>query len=481
MGHPGSHTLANLTSQALRSYPVSRFVSRVQPPLAFIAPNLDTNMVRLTYALLPLWMRWKTALTEVEATNLEELVSLYQQFQSGKIRMLLAFRHPSVDDPVCIGYMLSRLLPRTAQSMGVRFPDLIHAHFMYDRGIPLWAGSAMGWLYAKLGGTPIMRGKVDRAGLRSARDLLANGRFPLIAAPEGGTNGHSELISPLEPGLSQFGFWCVEDLQKAGRSEEVLIVPIGVQYKYITPPWTAIEQLLAQLEADCGFKSDSQFGYDTLDEALYRRMYRLGEHLLSMMEEYYQRFYHQDIPPYATVTGNPNERFGKRLSTLLDIALKVAERDFNLQPRGTVIDRCRRLEQAAWDAIHREDLNLESLSAVERGLADRIAEEASFRIWHMRLVETFVAVTGQYVREKMTVDRFAETLILMWEMIAKIKGEQPSFDTPKLGKQRAYLTIGQPISVSDRWVDYTRDRKSAKQAVANLTQDLHAALQSMIR
>ncbi len=97
---------------------------------------------------------------------------------------------------------------------GVRLQSPIHAHFMYDRGIPLWAGPFMGWLYSRLGGTPILRGKVDRMGLRSARNLFANGVFPIAAAPEGATNGHTEIVSPLEPGISQLGFWCVEDLKK---------------------------------------------------------------------------------------------------------------------------------------------------------------------------------------------------------------------------------------------------------------------------
>jgi hypothetical protein len=78
---------------------------------------------------------------------------------------------------------------------------------------------------------------------------------------------------------------------------------------------------------------------------------------------------------------------------------------------------------------------------VEQGLADRIAEEASLRMWHMRLVESFVAVTGQYVREKPTVERFAETLLLLRDTLVLIKGENP-FPRPRLGAQVAYLDSG---------------------------------------
>lgn len=116
------------------------------------------------------------------------------------------------------------------------------------------------------------------------------------------------------------------------------------------------------------------------------------------------------------------------------------------------------------------------LSPLEQGLADRIAEEASLRMWHMRLVESFVAVTGQYVREKPTVERFAETLLLLRDTLVLIKGENP-FPRTRLGAQVAHLSVGTPLSVSDRGAAY---RQSRRQAVADLTQDLRTALEELI-
>ncbi len=385
-----------------------------------------------------------------------------------------------------MGYLMWRLLPQTAQAMGATLKRPTHSYFIYDRGIPIWLGDWAAWLFPRLGGTPIHRGKLDLMGLRSARDLFANGQFPLAAAPEGATNGHNEIVSPLEPGISQLGFWCVEDILKAGRSEQVLIVPIGLKYHFITPPWDALAKILTGLEADTGLEPAATFGNPLQDGHLYKRLYRLGEYLLSLMENHYTRFFHVTLPnpplskaEATTASVLSSEVFTARLNALLDAALTVAEEFFNLQPKGSVIDRCRRLEQAAWEYIYREDLNLESISPVERGLADRIAEEADLRVWHMRLVETFVAVTGQYVREKPSVERFADTTLLAWDMVCRIKGGNP-FKRPKLGPQKALITIGEPISVSDRWDAYKGGRRNAKQAVADLTQDLQTALEKMI-
>ncbi|MEM9769367.1 MAG: 1-acyl-sn-glycerol-3-phosphate acyltransferase, partial [Cyanobacteria bacterium P01_D01_bin.71] len=95
---------------------------------------------------------------------------------------------------------------------------------------------------------------------------------------------------------------------------------------------------------------------------------------------------------------------------------------------------------------------------------------------HMRLVESFVAVTGDYVKSKPSVERFAETLLLLRDTVVRIKGENP-FPRPALGDQIAYLAVGEPLSVSDRWLAYKDNRR---QAIADLTADLQAAVQALI-
>ncbi|MEG4048157.1 1-acyl-sn-glycerol-3-phosphate acyltransferase [Microcoleus sp. Pol17_C1] len=474
-------------------------ISQVQPPLEFIPPAYNPLIVHGCQQILPWWLRFRTSISQVQAENVETLAELFHQFQNQKVRFLLAFRHPNSDDPYCLGQLIWKLVPQAARAKGIPLQFPVHSHFIYDRGIPLWAGAGVGWLYSQLGGTPIVRGKIDRAGLRSARDLFANSQFPIAAAPEGATNGHNEIVSPLEPGIAQMGFWCVEDLLKAGRTEKVLIVPIGIQYRYVNPPWQPLEKLLTQLEIDCGLPSLERTEIANLETAnpdsenhnhkfQYLRLIRLGSHLLAVMEEFYSRFYHKNLAQKISIlpssvsektTNNfDNEVMIARLKALLDVGLQVAEEYFNLKPKGSLIDRCRRVEQAGWDYIYREDIkDIAALSPLERGLADRLAEEASLRMWHMRLVESFVSVTGRYVAEQLTAERLAETTLLLWDVLARIKGGNP-FGRPKLGKQQVQMTVGEPISVSDRWDRYQTSRRLA---VAELTQDLQSALEAMIK
>jgi hypothetical protein len=448
--------------------------------LSFVPQQFNSGVTGFVQTLLPLWLRSQTSITKVEARNAERLVDLYQRFQAGKLRFFLAFRHPSTDDPLCMSYLLGRIVPRVARQQGMRLRSPVHSYFLYDRGIPLWAGAGVGWLFPRMGGSSIVRGKLDRQGLRAARNLFVNGEFPIAAAPEGGTNDHSELVSPLEPGIAQMGFWCMEDLLSAGRIEQVLIVPVGIQYRYWQAPWQRMAEVLSQLEQDAGLVVSADPA-SSVEENLYRRLLDLAEHLLGLLEDFYTRFYGQTLPELPAFSEADQDRqnllLEARLQRLMAIALGVSEAYFGVKPNGCFVDRCRRLEQAAWDRMFRD--NLEQMSAVERGLADWLAEEASLFLGHMRLVERFTAVSGRYVLEKPTGDRFAEVLVILWKVTTWLKGGNP-YQTLKLGKRRATMTIGEPLSISDRWPTYQRDRRSAKQAVTDLTQDLQTALKSLI-
>ncbi|MDY6898009.1 MAG: 1-acyl-sn-glycerol-3-phosphate acyltransferase [Cyanobacteriota bacterium] len=458
-------------------------INQAQAPLEFIPPKFNPSVLRITQLLLPAWIPSQTILSQIEAENVKTLVKLVNEFQQKKIRFLIAFRHPQVEDPFSLGYLFSHIVPKVARQEGIKLNYPVHAHFIYDRGIPLWAGSHIGWFLSRMGATPIQRGKADWTGLRSARNLFTEGKFPMSAAPEGGTNGLSEIISPLEPGIAQLGFWCAEDLEKAGRSEQVLILPVGIKYSYTNPPWESIDKLLSDLEEFSGLPVyENGFDKALPQETLYPRLIRLAEHLLSVMEDFYKRFYHHspelNIP--ETDTSDGNEAIAARLQSLLNSALKVSEDYFDLMPKGNFNDRCRRVEQAGWNYIFREDFkNNKSLSTIEKRLADRVAEEANLRMWHMRLVESFVAVTGKYVREKPTAERFAETTLILWDVVARIKGSNP-FKRPKLGKQRAKITIGEPLSISDRFEDYKKNRKAARIAVGDFTNNLQKAMEELI-
>jgi 1-acyl-sn-glycerol-3-phosphate acyltransferase len=470
---------------------LSRSIQSTQPPLKFIPQRFNPFVLQIVRWLLPIVLRFRTrpwlptGIVHIEGKNAEILAKLYQQFQAGKIRFLIAFRHPEVEDPLCMLYLLSRIVPRVARQQGILLQHPVHSYFLYDRGMTVWAGDWLGWLFSRVGGVPIRRGRrLDRQAIQTARELFANGKLPIAVAPEGGNNGHSGIISPLEPGVAQMGFWCVEDLQKANRSETVFIVPVGIQYRYVEKPWSKIDWLLSKLEADSGLplQEIDASAIHNQEEIYYQRIYRLGEYLITEMEEFYRRFYHQDIPKTISTEefASPNEILIARLHRLMDKALKVAEEYFGIQPQGNFIDRCRRLEEAGWNYIYREDIpDINALPPFKRGLADWIAEEADLRMRHMRLVESFVAVNSTYIQEQPTAEKFAETTLLMFDMLSRIK-DTTFPGRPRLGWKEAQITIGEPISVTERWENLQSDRHALRQAVSDLTRDLQVALEKLL-
>ncbi len=462
---------------------------RAQPKLDFILPAFNPFILRLLHWSLPILQRFRlqpwlpAGIRKIEIVNGETLVKLYHQFQSGKIRLILAFRHCEVDDPLSGLHLLSRGIPKIARQQGIALKYPIHSHFMYDRGMTIWAGDWLGWLFAQIGGVPVHRGKtLDWQAIKQTRKLLINGKFPLVVAPEGATNGHGEIVSTLEPGVAQLAFWCVEDLAKASHIEEVMVVPINLQYHYLNPQWSKLDRLLSQLEADCGLTTQAiDITHNKKPaELYYPRLLKLADYLMSEMEQFYRCFYHRHLPDLAQNSISPAENLTVRLQKLLDVSLQVGEEYFGLKHTGSTVERCRRLEEAGWNYIYRyQRMELKNLSPLKRGLADWIAAEADLRMLHMRLTESFVAVSGSYVREKPCFERFAETSLILFDAIARIKGNKNP-RRPRLGWRKSTVTIGEPINASDRAIAYRQNRQGAKQAVVQLTQDLQTALEEMI-
>lgn len=462
---------------------------KVQPRLGFIPPHYREWVVRGGYVLLPLLLRLRlrpwlpVGIWPVTCKNPEVLAELFHQFQQGHIRLLLAFRHSQVDDPLSLSYLFSRLVPQAARAMGIRLRRPIHSFFMYDRGMPLWAGKWLEWFFASMGGIPVHRGRrLDLKALKSVREHLINGPFPLTIAPEGATNGHGEVISPLEPGTAQVAFWAVEDLHKAQRPEAVILLPVGLQYGYPKPNWAALNRLLSQLEADCGLTVQSLPTPASATD-YYQRLIALGYHLLGQMEQFYAHFYGGPWPDMGELPGEsppPAGAIARRLKPLLNRALEVGEQFFGLPHSGPLETRCRRLEEAGWMLIYREDIDHpDALSPFDRGLANRIAQEARLHLRHMRLVESFVAVSGDHAGENPSFERLAETSLILFDLVERVKGT-PVPKRPQLGRRQAIITLGQPVNVSERWPTYATSRRTAKASVEALTAELQQALIDLI-
>ena len=418
-------------------------------------PTRPSRMVQAVVSrLLPLLFR-SQGLELSHRDAAEALAKAFAAQQSGACNLLIAFRHPSTRDPVVMADLFWNGIPRAARRLKLQLPRPIQLRFLYDRGIPIWAGPVIGWLLQRSGGIAIHRGRLDRPALNQAREALAQGRHALVVAPEGATNNLSGEMAPLEPGVAQLAFWAVEEMAKIQDHRSLHVIPVGIRYCWRRPDWSVLDARLKALEQHLGVEAADQ-------EDRRERLLRIGAALITALEQ------------LERLKADPQQPLAERIENYRRHGLQKAEGHFGLRASGTLQERCRRIEQAAWDRIYREELD--QLPPLERGLADWEAQEADLQLSRMRLVEHFTSVSGHYVSDQPDFDRLAEMLLLVEEAIGWIES-RPWPARPSLGPQRVELSLGDPLPVESRLEDYHRNRR---RAVQDLTQALEQELSSLI-
>jgi len=420
-------------------------------------PTRPSRMVQTVVSrLLPLLFRGQ-GLELRHRDAAEGLARAFAAQQSGACNLLIAFRHPSTRDPVVMADLLWNGIPQAARRLKLQLPRPIQLRFLYDRGIPIWAGPVIGWLLQRSGGIAIHRGRLDRPALAQARGALAQGRYPLVVAPEGATNNLSGEMAPLEPGVAQLAFWAAEDLNQAGDERQLEVLPVGIHYSWRQHNWRALDARLDALERHLGIPSPEAIAGDA-DTSRRDRLIQIGMNLLKALEQL------ERLKP------DPEQSFSERIGAYRLHGLAKAEAHFALRPVGNLQERCRRIEQAAWDRIYRE--GVDQLPPLERSLADWEAREADLQLTRMRLVEHFTSVSGHYISDQPDFDRFAEMLLLVEEAIGWIE-DKPWKGKPSLGPQRVELQLGPALPVRPRLNQYRSNRREAMQL---FMQDLEEAL-----
>ncbi len=421
--------------------------------------RLPTRPSRLVQAVLQRLLPMVFAGQRLQLCNnnaAERLAEAFAAQQNGERNLLIAFRHPSPRDPLVLADLFWSRVPRAARALGIPLPRLVLLRFLYDRGIPLWAGPVIGWLLQRSGGIAIHRGRLDRPALNQAREALALGRHALVVAPEGATNNLSGEMAPLEPGVAQLAFWAVEDMAKSQDQRSLHVIPVGIRYCWRRPDWSVLDARLEALEQHLGVEAADQ-------EDRRERLLRIGAALITALEQL------ERLKP------DPQQPLAERIENYRRHGLQKAEGHFGLRASGTLQERCRRIEQAAWDRIYRE--NLDQLPPLERSLVDWEAREADLQLTRMRLVEHFTSVSGHYVTDQPEFDRFAEMVQLVEEAIGWIE-DRPWTGSPCFGPQRVELSVGEAISVDQRREEYRRDRRGA---VQELTAELETELERLMR
>jgi hypothetical protein len=422
----------------------------------------------------------------LELRGAKQLVDAWREFQEGRARLILAFRHPYGDEAQLFSYLFDVALPREARRLGTPLPRRTHARFVHGYEVPLWSGPLVRWLLPRVGAVPVHHARLDSKGIARIREIAREGDFPLALAPEGQVSYRSQTLPRMEDGTAHFAFWCAEDLARAGRSMPVLVLPLSVHYSHDESRIGRIEALVADLERRCGIAAPNgrpPGEASSRRAALKARLAALDLALLGLAES----LYGLRAAAGAAAASSPLSR-DTRLAAVIEAALTRAEAmlgigngDAGASPaRRDTIERVYRIRQEGWDRIYPE-CDLDAMHPLERELADRRAGEAWYAMRHMETVDLAWYLDSAYLEGRIgdngpTFDRLVECACSLADMASRLVGGDIS-NRPVPLRKSATVIAAEPIDVGPRLPGYRRDRKAAVRAV---TEEIASAFRSCV-
>ena len=464
-------------------------------------------MLALLRALGPLYVKAALGLDGLELRGAEKLVSAWKDFQDGRARLILAFRHPYGDEPQLFSYLFDLILPREARRLGTALPRATHARFVHGYEVPLWSGSFVRWLLPRIGAVPVYHARHDSASITRIRTIAKEDDCPLALAPEGQVSYRSETLPRMENGAARIAFWCAEDLERAGRSMPVLVLPLSVHYRRDESGIGRIEALVTRLERRCGIAPSRvpPAAIPARRAALKQRLAVLDLALLSLAESMYGLCSPAGSAAAGSTAAGTATR-DSRLAALISAALERAESMLGIDRAGTsaagggsgarpstgyggaskstgyggaskstgyggAVDRITRLyriRQEGWDRIY-PDRDLDTMKPLERALADRRAGEAWYAMRHMETVDLACYLDSDYMEGRPgedgpSFDRLVECACSLADLASRLVGGDIS-DRPDPLRKRAVVIAADPIDVGALLPDYRHNRKAAVEAV----------------
>ncbi len=326
-------------------------IQEAQKKLSFIPPKLNRGVLAFGRLIAPLYLRFALGLKMRKVEGIERLIDAYREFLEGKSKLILVFRHSHVHDAQVMFHLVNSILPKAARRSGKKLRRRPHVHFLYGRGVPLWAGRYLAWIFSRIGAIPVSHRRLDRISIDMIRDFIISSEFPLALAPEGQVTYHNRYVYEIEPGFAQIALWAAQELERAQASRDqqktraansiaserkrgtgpgadrVVILPISQYYGYGDDPLQIFDDIVTRIERESAYSllgerereqkeggAESENGNmrvgelastqvspegsaraDYEFEARRRRLEVAGRYVLDLLEEFYRRFYHIDF------------------------------------------------------------------------------------------------------------------------------------------------------------------------------------------
>ncbi len=284
-------------------------------------------------------------------------------------------------------------------------------------------------VYRQHGCFSVNREGNDLQAFRQAVRVLQETSYPLVIFPEGEVYHLNERVTPFREGTAAIVSAAVK---RSGRP--VTCIPCALKYQYVTDPTPELIEVMNQLEQRLYWRPRP-------DLPLADRIYRVAEGIMRLKELEY----------LGTSSDAP---LPERVHNLSDEILKRLERHYDMPSRRLTIPE--RVKELRHQAIQRR-------SDLPPDHPDQ--EKISQHLEDLFFVVQLFSYPGDYVAERPTIERMAETIDkfeedFLGEPTARVRGER-----------RGSVTFGQPIVVHS-----AGDRR----AIRTLTQTLERRVQSLL-
>ena len=449
---------------------VARPIAEAGTRHSMAASKISAPLVFFGRLLIPVYLRIALSFRKIEIRSPERLVKAVRDFQEKRTRLIVAFRHPYGDEPQLLFHVFENLIPRYARQLCIPLLRKSHIRLVHDYAVPLWGGPFIRFLLPRAGAMPVYHARSVPASLKNIRSALTDDPCPVGLAPEGQISYHSETLPRIEQGTIRMGFWCASDIEKAGRSERVLVLPLSVHYQYDLRDMKKIRSALVRLEALCGLAPVSGHTADTTPAGLLPRIKVIENRMLDITEAYYKTTYgyRPESMPEESEAAARQRRWG----ALLPFALNVAEHALGLDPReDDLVQRMYRVRLEGWDRICPES-PVDRLTPLEAALAHRRTGEAWFAMRHMELVDLMSYHDVNYLEGGHTAassfDRLVETVISLEDLAHRLMGGNIT-NRPNNIRKKAVLVPGLCLDLTASMPDY---RRESKQTARQITEEL---------
>jgi 1-acyl-sn-glycerol-3-phosphate acyltransferase len=290
---------------------------------------------------------------------------------------------------------------------------------------------------------------VDREGtdvqaLKTAVDILQNRRYPLVVFPEGDVYHINDRVTPFRDGAAAMALMAA---RKGTRS--VAVIPVAIKRWYLEDPTPSLLRTIEQLEIRLFWRPQSH-------APMAERILHVARGILSLKELEHLRTTHSDS-------------LSERIQRLTATILFRCEQRYGLESKQSLIPvRVKEVRRAI----------IAAREAQAQAATPELQHQWSRDMDDMFLVTQLYSYPGDYIAEKPSMERIAETL-------DKLEEDALGASYPTVhGVREVLVRFDEPIVIppgKDKRMDAAELTERMESRVQTMLDEINAEIGSRLR